>query len=170
MKEKKTAPVSLIGGTRDYSRTAPLLIQDKSHKELMEVVTTMMTRNDIKSFRIETFRDKFVLATSRELTSTGSIGLKFGDLVNLNNDIYSETLGVYLGKFSEQTTTDKGKRAPDKKTEISNNKKEEHWFLAQGDKFPHYYGDLEAENLAVKGIEMNMAANAAWIKKILGKI
>lgn len=135
--------------TRDWS---------KVHEEIMEtVVTTMQHRgSNFKILTSEVRDSKFVTLPQKEIKECCGLGLKFGDLVILNNQYYTGTLAMYLGSFPDPITP--------------NNKIKQHWFQAENEVRPHYYGDgrlISTKDLINYGVRRVIAAKPSWVNSFV---
>lgn len=135
--------------TRDWSEI---------HEEIMEtVVTTMQHRgSNFKILTSEVRDSKFVTLPQKEIKKNRELGLKFGDLVMLNNQYYTGTLAMYLGYFSDPITP--------------NNRVKQHWFQSQNEVRPHYYGDgrlINKEDLINYGVRRVIPAKPYWVNSFI---
>lgn len=125
----------------------------------METLTAAMERHGSNSFKILTLVPNFVILSQKKMKEESALGLNFGDLVMLNNSFYERTLAIYLGYWSEPITP--------------NNKLPQHWFLAQNEVRPHYYGDgglMTREDLVKYGIRRILIAKLGWVRQFLRRI
>lgn len=130
----------------------------KIHEEIMETVATTMQRSgpNFKILTSGTKDPKFATLSQKEIKKNRGGGLKFGDLVVLNNQYYTGTLAMYLGYFPDPITP--------------NNRLKQHWFQAQNEVSPHYYGGKglkSKDNLINYGIKLIIPANPNWVNKFI---
>ncbi|GEM_PF-6517651 len=132
--------------------------RSKIHEEIMETVVATMQRSGT-NFMILTLGSKdskFATLTQKEMKECCGLGIKFGDLVILNNRYYIRTLAMYLGYFPDPITP--------------NNKSRQHWFQAQDEVRPHYYGDgglVSKKDLINYGVRRVIAANPRWVNSFI---
>jgi hypothetical protein len=127
-------------------------------EELLKTVRKLMSKRGSGSFAISTGKDLSVIVSKKKLKNYSDLGLKFGDIVTLNNKMYVDTYAMYLGHWPEPATP--------------NNMIEQHWFLAQDEEYPHYYGDgglMSESDRRRYGIRVSVIA-FRWVNQFLYEI
>jgi len=141
------------------------------HQELMDQAVSIMRPNgNGKDFAMVINNNFMIVMAQEEIlskkvvslgnTEKAGLGLKFGDMVRISNDFYSKTYAIYLGSWFDPHTP--------------NNKLKQHWFMAESEEHPHYYGDgdnLSPQDFLKKfGIRLELEATPEFARSFLRRI